>query len=151
MALRRGVRLVFGLIVLAIVLSIGGLALVIALGSREPAVGQNSTLFLRVGGDLAEIEPRGIIGQFMEAPPTIHNVVDALRKAKVDRRVAGVVLRPSNLSGLWGKVQELRDAVIDFRRSGKPIVGFLEYGGQQEYTSPPPATRSFSCRRARSI
>jgi protease IV len=132
-ALRRGVRLVFGLILLAIVLSVGGLAFVIALGTREPAVGQNSTLFLRVGGNLAEIEPRGIIGQFMEAPPTIHNVVDALRKAKVDRRVAGVVLRPGNLTGLWGKVQEIREAVIDFRRSGKPIVGFLEYGGQQEY------------------
>jgi protease-4 len=132
-ALRRGVRLVFGLILAAVVLSVGGLAFVIALGTREPAVGQNSTLFLRVGGDLTEIEPRGLLGQLIEARPTIHNVVDALRKAKVDRRVAGVVLRPGNLVGLWAKVQEIREAVTDFRRSGKPIVGFLEYGGQQEY------------------
>jgi protease-4 len=33
----------------------------------------------------------------------------------------------------WAKVQELRDAVIDFRKSGKRVVAFLEYGGDREY------------------
>jgi protease-4 len=36
-------------------------------------------------------------------------------------------------AALWGKIQEVRDAITDFRRSGKPIIGFLEYGGQQEF------------------
>ncbi|MGH9331113.1 MAG: S49 family peptidase, partial [Vicinamibacterales bacterium] len=133
MALRRGAGLVLGLIVLAVVLSFGALALLVASGGRGPSVGSNSTLFLQVGGDLAETEPGGLVGQFIEAPPTLRAIVDALRKAKVDRRVSSVVFRPNGLVGLWGKVQELRDAVVDFRRSGKPIVGFLEYGGQQEY------------------
>src|SRR5205814_3441188 len=31
------------------------------------------------------------------------------------------------------KVQELREAVIDFRKSGKPIYAYLEYGGDREY------------------
>jgi hypothetical protein len=35
-----------------------------------------------------------------------------------------VVLKPTGAGALWGKVQEVRDAVIDFRRSGKPIVAF---------------------------
>jgi protease-4 len=30
-------------------------------------------------------------------------------------------------------VQELRDAVIDFRKSGKKVIAFLEYGGDREY------------------
>jgi protease-4 len=132
-ALRRGAGLVIGLIVFAVVLSFSGLALLYVAGGRGPSVGSNSTLFLQVGGDLAETEPGGLVGQFLEAPPTVRGVVDALRKAKVDRRVSSVVFRPNGLVGLWGKVQELRDAVVDFRRSGKPIVGFLEYGGQQEY------------------
>ena len=33
----------------------------------------------------------------------------------------------------WAKVQELRDAGLDFRKSGKTVVAFLEYGGDREY------------------
>jgi protease-4 len=131
--LRRGAGLVIGLIVGAVVVSFGVLALLIAAAGRGPSVASNSTLFLQVGGDLAETEPGGLVGQFIEAPPTLRGMVDALRKAKIDRRVSSVVFRPNGLVGLWGKVQELREAILDFRRSGKPIVGFLEYGGQQEY------------------
>jgi len=36
-------------------------------------------------------------------------------------------------SPYWAKVQELRDAVVDFRRSGKPVTAFLEYGADREY------------------
>jgi protease-4 len=36
-------------------------------------------------------------------------------------------------SPFWGKVQELRDAVLDFRKSGKTVVAYLEYGGDREY------------------
>jgi protease IV len=44
-----------------------------------------------------------------------------------------VIVKPSGAAALWGKVQEVRDAVSDFRRSGKPIVAYLEYGGEQEF------------------
>jgi len=30
-------------------------------------------------------------------------------------------------------VQEVRDAITDFRRSGKPIIAYLEFGGEQEF------------------
>jgi protease-4 len=132
-ALRRGVALVLTLLLLAVFVSSGLLAAMYFFVGAAPAVAQNSTLFLRVGGELAETEPGGLVGQFLEAPPTVRSIVDLLRKAKVDRRVSGVIIRPSGPMGLWAKVQELRDAVVDFRRSGKPLVGYLEYGGQQEY------------------
>ncbi|HEX2444189.1 MAG TPA: signal peptide peptidase SppA [Vicinamibacterales bacterium] len=133
MALRRGAGLVIGLIVGAVVVSFGVLGLLVATAGRGPSVASNSTLFLQVNGDLSETEPGGLVGQFVEAPPTLRGTVDALRKAKIDRRVSSVVFRPTNLGALWGKTQELREAILDFRRSGKPIIGFLEYGGQQEY------------------
>ena len=36
-------------------------------------------------------------------------------------------------SPYWGKVQEIRDAVLDFRKSGKRISAYLEYAGEREY------------------
>ena len=73
-----------------------------------------------------------ILGLF-EQRTTVSAVVDTLRKAKIDDRISGVVIVPSTTSGMWGKVQEVRDAVIDFKASGKPIVAYLEFGAGQAY------------------
>ena len=45
-----------------------------------------------------------------------------------------MLLKPTGFeSPFWGKVQEIRDAVLDFKKSGKPIYAYLEYGGDREY------------------
>ena len=133
MAVRRGVWIVLVLIIAAIGISAMGLLAMALFVGRAPQVSGNSTLVLKIGGDLQETEPGGVIGQFFEAPPTVRSIVDSLRKAKVDRRISSVVIRPTGAAALWGKVQEVRDAIVDFRRSGKPIVAYLEYGGEQEF------------------
>jgi protease-4 len=133
MAVRRGVWLVIVLIVFAVSISAIGMLLIFTAIGREPQVSSNSTLVLRLGGNLNETEPGGVLGQFIEAPPTVRGVVEMLRKAKTDRRITSVIVKPSGAAALWGKVQEVRDAVSDFRRSGKPIVAYLEYGGEQEF------------------
>jgi protease-4 len=132
-AVRRGVGIVLGLIVVAVVISAASLVLIAALVGRQTQVAGNSTLVLKIGGNLEEMEPGGVIGQFFEAPPTVRSLVEALRKAKVDRRISSVVIRPAGAAALWGKVQEVRDAITDFRSSGKPAIAYLEYGGEQEF------------------
>jgi len=133
MAVRRGVWLVVLLIVLAVSISAIGLLLLASAVGREPDVAANSTLMLRIGGDLSEMEPGGVLGQFIEAPPTVRTMVEMIRKAKTDRRISSLVIKPAGAGALWGKVQEVRDAIADFRRSGKPAVAYLEYGGEQEF------------------
>jgi protease-4 len=130
---RRGVWLVLALVSVAVVISAAGLVMTALLVGRGPQVAGNSVLLLRVSGDLQEIEPGGVIGQLLQQPPTVRSVVESLRKAKVDRRVTGVVIRPTGTAALWAKVQEVRDAIADFRSSGKPIIGYLEQGGEQEF------------------
>ena len=133
MAVRRGVWIVIVLIVLAVFVSAMGVLIVFATLGSEPQVASNSTLILRVGGNLDEMEPGGVLAPFMETAPTVRGVVEALKKAKTDKRISSVILRPTGAAALWGKVQEVRDAIADFRRSGKPIIAYLEYGGEQEF------------------
>ena len=133
MAMRRGVAFVLALIGLAIFISMMGLAATYFFLSREPSVETNSTLMLRIQGGLVERQPMVGLGQFFGSQQTVQSVVDSLRKAKVDPRISGIILAPSGPQTLWGKLQEIRDAVNDFRESGKPIVTYLEYGGEQEY------------------
>jgi protease IV len=133
MAVRRGVWLVVLLLVLAVSISAIGLLLLASTVGREPDVASNSTLVLRIGGDLSEMEPGGVLGQFIEAAPTVRGMVEMIRKAKTDRRISSLVIKPAGAGALWGKVQEVRDAVADFRRSGKPVIAYLEFGGEQEF------------------
>jgi protease IV len=49
-----------------------------------------------------------------------------LRKAKVDDRVQAVVLRLGLLQCDWAKANAMREAVLDFRRSGKKVYALIE-------------------------
>jgi protease-4 len=130
---KRGVGLVLTLVALAVfvsaLLTVGAY---VAL-TREPEIKRNSALVLKIDGALNEVEPGGVFGQLLPHPPTVRSIVENLRKARADARVRGVVIKPGSIETLWGKTQEIRDAIIDYRKSGKPIVAYLEYGGDQEY------------------
>ena len=133
---RRGLTIVFTLLGVALVVSMAGMSALYLLFGREPAVPANATLTLRLGGDLAEVAPADIVGYISGGArtATVRSLIDNLRKAKVDARVSAVLLKPTGFTTpFWGKVQELRDAVLDFKKSGKPIYAYLEYGGDRDY------------------
>src|SRR5436309_14806720 len=132
---RRGFAILFTLLGTAIFISLAGFALLYLAFGREPAVPGNATLVLKVGGSLSEMAPNDVVGYLRGTrTPTVRGIVDNLRKAKVDARVKGVLLKPTGFeSPFWAKVQEIRDAVLDFRKSGKPIYAYIEYGGDREY------------------
>ena len=133
MSARRGINFVLTFVMMAIVFSMVSVVAAYFFVSREPSVPRDATLVLRVPGSLTEVSPGGLLGQLFEAPPTLRSIVNNLRKAAVDDRVSRVVLVPSSGQALWGKIQEVRDAVLAFKRSGKPVVAYLEYGGNQQY------------------
>ncbi len=132
---RRGFAILFTLLGFALFVSIVGFGLMYLLFGREPAVPSSATLVLRVGGSLSELAPADVVGYLRGSKtPTVRSIVDNLRKAKADPRVKSVLLKPTGFeSPFWGKVQEVRDAVLDFKKSGKPVYAYLEYGGDREY------------------
>jgi protease-4 len=91
-------------------------------------------LVLRPGGEIQEMVSDDLFGLLGRNTQTVRGFIDGLEKAKRDPRIHAVLLMPSGLSlPYWAKVQELRDAIIDFRKSKKTVVAFLEYGGDHEY------------------
>src|SRR6266849_2032596 len=132
---RRGISVIFTLLGVAFVVSIAGFLALYFLIGREPAIASNSVLVLRVGGNLPEMAPSDFLGYVRGVRvPTVRSIVDNLRKAKVDSRVSAVLLKPTGFeSPFWAKVQEIRDAIIEFKKSGKAVYAYLEYGGDREY------------------
>ena len=126
---------IFTVLGFAVFISIAGFVLLYLMFGREPSVPMNTTLVLKVGGDLSEVAPSNVVGYFRGGnTPIVRTIVENLRKAKADSRVSSVLLKPTGFdSPYWAKVQEIRDAVIDFKKSGKPVYAYLEYAGDREY------------------
>jgi protease IV len=136
MAKRRLLKFVLSLVILFVVLGIVAVVGAWMVVGRGPSVPDHSTLVLRIGGDLVETPPNDVIGQLTGGvrAQTVGGYVEALRRAKSDPRIDSVLIVPTPFqSPYWGKLQEIRDAVLDFRKSGKRISAYLEYAGEREY------------------
>lgn len=61
----------------------------------------------------------------------LRKVTQALREAASDRRIAGIVmlgsLDPQGYGSGFATLSEVRSALADFKKSGKPVLAYLEY------------------------
>jgi protease IV len=128
------IGLLTGIILTGILLVIVGLSAV-TFRDRPPSIAPGSTLVLDLEGEIPERAPVEYPIPFLggHGKPTVENVWTALRKAAVDSRIKAVVLMPGNLDAGWGKLQEIRSNLVQFRKSGKPLYAYLKAPGVREY------------------
>jgi protease IV len=132
-------KFLFGLISGVVLCVVGVFIIIFALARsfREtpPAVAQNSVLQLQLEGDIPERPPVDVpFGALADRPsPTVTNIWMLLRKAAVDSRIRAVVLQPQSLSVGWGKLEEFRTDLEQFKKSGKPLFAYLKTPGAREY------------------
>ncbi|HEX8720267.1 MAG TPA: signal peptide peptidase SppA [Pyrinomonadaceae bacterium] len=123
--------------ILGVLVLVGGLlvALVLLSLGNEPDVPRNSVLVLKVEGSLPDFTSADeFSSRFLGADPnSLSNLLLQLRKAKADGRVGAVLLDIGMLGAGWAKSDEIREAVSDFRKSGKPIYAYMEFGSDKEY------------------
>ncbi len=129
------VLLIVGGIVFALVV-VGFIGVAILIGSSGKAsVPENSVLVLSVTGDLPDYAPEDTTAKLfgIEQKQSFTSLITQLRKAKIDSRI-GAVMLDIDFPGIgWGKADELRDAIKDFRASGKPAYAYMELGTNREY------------------
>lgn len=120
---------------------IAGVALVVLFfaavrwSARAPSVPASGVLAVNLTGDvpegLADVPPIPALAR--QAPLAMVEWWNLLRAAGRDGRVKGLLLRPRQLSAGWGKMQELRTGIEEFKRSGKPVYAWLETPSLREY------------------
>ena len=122
------------LVALILVVLIGIAVLVAAFRQGEPTIAQNSVLSLRVAGSMPDYVPDDPFRKlFGGSDQSLTNFILQLKKAKVDDRIKAVLIE-INMSGAGlAKAEEIRDAITDFRTSGKQAYAYIEYGMNKEY------------------
>ena len=119
-------------------LGFAGIVVLAAISSGENnggTVEDKSVLRMKIAGGTPEyVRSSGLDEIFGSAAVTVRQHVFNLEKAAADKRIKGVFLELGPMEGTgWGKIEELRDAIVTFKKSGKFVVAFSEYLSEKEY------------------
>jgi protease-4 len=99
-------------------------------------VKDNSVLHLNLSGFVVEKALDDPFQEFLgggPSPISLLDLLDAIRSAKTDDRIRGIYLEPKFLSAGYSSLQEIRDALIDFKQSGKFVHAYGEYISEGDY------------------
>lgn len=94
---------------------------------KPPAVKAYSYLELNLTGEIVERAVPNVFEMLFGAEPlSMHDIWINIQKAKRDSRIKCLLLRLGYLSCDWAKINEMREAVLDFRKTGKKAYAFIE-------------------------
>lgn len=105
-------------------------------GSAPSAVKDNSVLTISLSGQLCEQPPDYSLGGFMgvgDYSVALNEMLRALRIAKTDNRIKAVVLEAGLLQTQPAALQEIRSALMDYKKSRKPLYAYGDNYSQASY------------------
>jgi protease-4 len=123
-----------------VLFSVLGLVLLIGLGtaigsSTEKSVASNSVLELKLDKPISERAQSADFNPLGGDRATIGlvNLKEAIRRAKTDDDIKGILLNLELVQGGMATLEEVRDALLDFKKSGKFIVAYHEIASEKSY------------------
>jgi len=90
--------------------------------------------FAHVKG-LKELTDKGGLG--------LNTLLRKIKHAATDVKIKGIYLEMKHLESGYANITELRDALLEFKKSGKFIYSYAEYYGQREYYLASAASKVF--------
>lgn len=121
------------LMVLSIIIFAGVIS---AMGSSETYNLKDKTILkIELEGNLAERTDSNPISKLMGNPESIglEDILDAIQKAKDNDEIKGIYIKAGALTGGLANIDPIRNALLDFKTSGKFIVAYADNYMQNTY------------------
>jgi len=116
------------------------------LETPKPSIRSNSFLVVDLTMNLTErpggltfedVAEQALTEEVKPAQAHLLEVLDALRKAKTDPRITGILVKgsfqPQDYGCGYSTIREMIDGMDDFKSSGKPVIGFCHSPTQLDY------------------
>lgn len=105
---------------------------IVSSSDTETVVKKNSVMMLDLNGMLVERtqeNPLGMLSQlFSDDSDTygLDDILSSIKKAKENEDIKGIYVQTSMLETSYASLQEIRNALADFKKSGKFIVAYAD-------------------------
>ena len=118
--------------------ALGAMSLVGMVASSQATknVDDNSVLVLNLSGAMDERTQGNLLsmlGGSTTDNPGLENTLQAIKKARTNDHIKGIYIEAGLFSSDFASMQELRKALVDFRKSGKWIVAYADTYTQGTY------------------
>ena len=130
---------VVGLFVFGIIMAVFGLMSIVGMvasGEATQSAGKNSVLVLNLNTSINEQGDDNMLASFMGggSPATgLNDILSAIKKATVNDNIKGIYIEAGQMSAGFASAQEIRNALKDFKESGKWIVAYADNYTQGSY------------------
>ena len=102
-----------------------------------PTVKDGSVLVLNLHGTLeeraTEASPLSVLQGDGSSNPGLADMLAAIKKAKKSDKIKGIYIEVNGMASALAQAQELRDALADYKKSGKWIIAFGEQFNTNDY------------------
>ena len=111
----------------------------VATSDKTVDVGSNSILRISFNAPVAERTPNNplaalaFLGFDSDKAPGLNDILANIKKAKTDGNIRGIFLDESNITPGEATSEEIRNALLNFKKSGKFIIAYSEYYTQGFY------------------
>lgn len=128
-----------GIILTSIVMFVISIIVVFSMLSStetETVVKKNSIMMLDLNGSLVERTSDNIFKELFDKENSTYGLDDILasiKKAKENDDIKGIYIQATSLNANFASLQEIRDALNDFKKSGKFIVAYSDNYTQGMY------------------
>ena len=135
---------VIGIVVAGVVIMFLGVLTIFGLASssdKDVVIEDNSVLMLELNGIISERTPESSPLDFLtqltpmgeETTLSLDDITSAIKKAKENEDIKGIYLLAGTLEAQPASVEAIRDALADFKESGKFIIAYADTYNQLEY------------------
>jgi protease-4 len=90
-------------------------------------------LYIKIEGLTDAPAAPGLFDDPADLPPLTTELTRMIRDAATDAEVPGLLLEVGDLGAGWAQAQELRQALLDYRQSGKRCIAWAEAWSNKEY------------------
>lgn len=124
--------------IIAMISSLATLGSSFATGSTQPVELQANTILkvdLSSLSDIVQEDPFASFskGKKSSSPIALSEAVKAIALAKNNPNISALYLNVESIDGGLASVDELRRALLDFKKSKKPIIAYADYYSQKAY------------------
>ncbi len=133
-----GVILSFFVLILISVFTIIGIASTVGEESKVEVEDQ-SVMHLRLDYPITErtsknpLESLGVFGFENERNIGLNDILISIEKAKSDKKIKGIYIDVSYIQAGYAGIEEIRNKLIDFRKSGKFVLAYSEVYTKSAY------------------
>ena len=126
----------FGFFIVMGVIAMMSIIGMIASGNAAQNVEKNSVFVLNLSGTISEQGSENPLSMFTgdnSLNSGLNDILSSIKKAKANDDIKGIYIEAGALAANYATLQEIRNALADFRKSGKWIVAYGDFYTQGAY------------------